>query len=117
MNIRETEAQKIYVSSDFHLNHDPKSWPVPIWKMRGYESAQHMTDSIIDVTNSIVRPSDILIFLGDWCLNTTKEQFDAQLDRFQCQNIYALWGNHNNPHEKKVYHSLVRGAPSGQHSQ
>jgi len=83
--------------------------------MRGYTSAQDMTDSIIDVTNSIVRAGDILIFLGDWCLNTTKEQFDAQLDRFQCQNIFALWGNHNNPHEKKVYQTLVRGAVSGQH--
>lgn len=115
MNLRETEDQKIYVSSDFHLNHDPKSWANPIWQMRGYGSAKEMTDDIIDTTNIVVRPNDILIFLGDWCLNTTVEQFEALLARFNCQNIYALWGNHNNPHEKKVYQTLVRGEATGQH--
>jgi calcineurin-like phosphoesterase family protein len=107
LNLRETPDQKVYVSSDFHLNHDPK-WPVPIWESRGFKSAKEMTDGIIDTTNSIVRPNDILLFLGDWCLNTTIEAFEETLARFKCQNIYALWGNHNNPHEKKVYAHLMR---------
>ncbi len=107
INLRETEDRKIYVSSDFHLNHDPK-WENPIWKMRGFGSAKEMTDGIIDSVNTTVRPNDILVFLGDWCLNTTIEQFNEFLDRIKCQNIYCLWGNHNNPHEKKIYQAAMK---------
>ena len=115
LNLRDTDDQKIYVSSDFHLNHDPK-WENPIWRMRGYGSAKEMTDDIVDTTNIVVNPNDILLFLGDWCLNTSADQFEATLARFNCQNIYALWGNHNNPHEKKVYHTAMRGLfPNIQH--
>ncbi len=63
---------------------------------------------MIDVTNEIVRPNDYLIFLGDFCLNTKSEQFDAYLDRIKCQNIIFIWGNHNNPHEKYAYTPIVK---------
>lgn len=107
MNLRETEDQKIYISSDFHLNHDPK-WDNPIWKMRGFNSAQEMTDGIIDSVNETVRPNDILIFLGDFCLNTTLPQFEQLIARFNCQNIYMMFGNHPNPHRKNIYKPLVK---------
>ena len=106
LNLKETEEQKIYISSDFHLNHNPKR-SNPIWNMRGFSSAIEMTDGIIQSVNDTVRTNDILLFLGDFCLNTTLEQFDALLGRFNCQNIYCLWGNHNNPHEKKIYRAAM----------
>ena len=107
MNFRETDDQKIYISSDFHLNHNPK-WKVPIYKMRGFDSAVEMTNGIIQSVNDIVRPNDILLFLGDWCLNTTVEQFDESIARVNCQHIYMLFGNHPNPHFKNVYKPMVK---------
>ena len=107
LNFKDTEEQKIYVSSDFHLKHDPK-WENPIWKMRGFNSAVEMTDGIIKSVNDIVRPNDVLLFLGDLCLNTLPNQFDELISRFQCQNIYMLHGNHPNPHFKNIYVPMVK---------
>ena len=107
INIRETETQKIYLSSDFHLNHDPK-WTTPIWKMRGFNSAVEMTDGIIASINDTVRSSDYLFYTGDFCLNTKLDQFEVLLSRIHCQNVYMLWGNHFNPHYKNVYLPMVK---------
>lgn len=103
INLRDTEEQKIYVSSDFHLGHQREF----VWKDRGYTSVKEHDDGLINTLNETVRPNDILFFLGDFCLNTTTEQFNAYLDRINCQNIMALWGNHNNPHEKNIYRKMV----------
>ncbi len=103
LNLRDKEDQKIYVSSDFHFGHQREF----VWQARGYSSADEHDNMVIDITNDIVRPNDILLFLGDFCLNTPMDKFDAILDRIKCQNIKALWGNHNNPHEKAVYRKLV----------
>ena len=106
-NFRDTAEQQIYVSSDFHLNHNPK-WGNPIWKMRGFTSATEMTDGIIKSINDTVRANDILIFLGDFCLNTTLLQFEDLLSRIACQNVYMMMGNHPNPHYKNVYLPMVK---------
>lgn len=103
LSIRQNENQKIYWMTDPHLGHQRDF----IWKPRGYESYEEHTDDIINVTNQIVRPTDILCILGDFCLNTTLPQFESYLSRFQCQNIWMLWGNHNNPHQKSIYRPLV----------
>ena len=91
-----TEDQKNWVVSDFHLRHKgPMKADHPLWESRGYSSYDHMTDMIIAKTNELVAPLDNLWFLGDWCLNSSWEQFSNDLARFNCQNIYMLWGNHN----------------------
>lgn len=94
LRIKQTEEQKVYFSSDFHLNHSPK-WPIPIWKGRGFESVTEMNDAIIKSINDVVRSTDILIFLGDFVLNCSDSQFEEFLSRINCQNIYMLFGNHN----------------------
>ena len=107
LNVRETDDKKVYVSSDFHLGHKgPESNPV--WKQRGFADVPSHDDAVIDSVNAMVRPNDILIFLGDFCLNTTLAQFDVYLDRIKCQNVMALWGNHPNPHYKGVYLPMVK---------
>lgn len=105
LKIRQSEDQRVYVTTDTHLNHDPQ-WPVPIWESRGYASAKDHTDSIIDTINERVRPNDILFHLGDICLNTTDGQFHELIARIKCQTIYMLWGNHNNP-SWKIYRRQV----------
>jgi len=96
LKIKETEERKVYITSDTHFNHDREF----IWGVRGYLNNQDHTDSIINDINSLVRPNDILIHCGDFCLNTTREMLDVLLDRINCQNIYYIWGNHNNPLQK-----------------
>jgi calcineurin-like phosphoesterase family protein len=103
LNLVETDDRKIYVGTDFHLGHQQKF----VYEARGFGCVRDHDEAIIASVNARVRPNDILIFLGDWCLNTKMEQFDAYLDAVKCQNIYALWGNHNNPHEKAVYYNGI----------
>ena len=107
ISLRETPEQKVYVTADPHLNH---AGPVsnPVWKSRGYADVKSYTDDWFRITNELVRPNDILIVIGDYCLNTTIEQFEECLARTLCQNIYMLLGNHANPHYKKVYIPLVK---------
>jgi len=103
INIRDTEEQRIFVTSDLHLGHQREF----VWKARGYNSIQEHDNGVIQILNETVRPNDILLFLGDFCLNTPFAQFDTYLDKIACQNIWSIWGNHNNPHEKNVYRKLV----------
>ena len=108
INIKETEAQKIWVTSDPHLGHNPNwvSNPAP-WQSRGFKDVKEHDDMWIELTNELVRPNDYLLMLGDFCLNTSVAQFNAYLDRIQCRNILSLWGNHNNPHEKAIYRAAM----------
>jgi len=50
---------------------------------------------LFDTINKLVRSEDILINLGDFCLNTSSSEFEQYLSRIQCQNILYIWGNHN----------------------
>lgn len=98
-NIIESDGLKVWFTSDLHLGHQRDF----IWEARGYNSPEHHTNSIIDTINEHVREGDILFNLGDLCLNTQQPQLDDYLDRIVCKNMWCLWGNHNNPHEKTVY--------------
>lgn len=111
LKFTESEESKVFITSDTHLNHDPK-WKVPLWESRGFKSSKEHTDFVIDTINTMVRPDDKLIHLGDFCLNTNESQFEELLSRIRCQNIYLLWGNHNNP-AWKVYRREVLKALNG----
>ena len=102
LKIRQTDDQKVYWVSDTHLNHDRDF----VYEVRGFKSSQEHTDFIIDKINEIVRPNDILIHGGDFCLNTEESGCNELLARIQCQNIYLLWGNHPNP-LRKIYEREV----------
>ncbi len=93
LKIKQTAEQKVYWVSDTHLNHNRDF----VYEVRGFKSSQEHTDFIINKINEIVRPNDILIHVGDLCLNTEENGLNELLARIQCQNIYLLWGNHNNP--------------------
>lgn len=105
-NIKDKEDQKVYITADPHLGHNPK-WPVPIWKSRGFSSVTEHDDTLINSYNAHARPNDILIIVGDLCLNTPMDKLNEYLARIQCQNIWHIWGNHNNPHEKSVFRKAM----------
>ncbi len=98
-NIIESPELRVWFTSDWHLGHQRDF----VWESRGYKSAEAHTNTIIETTNELVREGDIIFNLGDFCLNTNETQFNAYLDRIRCKNLWCLFGNHNNPHEKIVY--------------
>ena len=87
---------KIYVTSDTHFNHNQDF----VFKRRGFEDPYSMNDSIIDKINSTVGSDGILLHLGDFCLNTSIEQYQDILSRLKIKELWMLNGNHNNPHLK-----------------
>lgn len=93
IEIKETDDQKVYFTSDTHFNHN-RSF---IYESRGYTDVQSYTTAVIDKINERVRATDILFHLGDFSLNTERDGLNELLSRLVCQNIYYIWGNHNSP--------------------
>jgi len=87
---------KLYVTSDTHFNHNKDF----IYKNRGYDTPQDMTAGMIEIINKVVGPDGILLHLGDFCLNTTYEEYYNILSKLRVKEIWMLWGNHNNPIQK-----------------
>lgn len=85
--------KNLYVTSDTHFNHNKEF----VWKTRGYDSPEQMTEDMINIINTTVGENGILLHLGDFCLNTTKEQYEDILSKLKIKEIWMLWGNHNNP--------------------
>jgi len=94
VKINVPDSKKLYIGSDWHVFHDPKSWDSPIWEMRGYNSAQHAAEETLRVINERVGADDIIYFLGDGFLNAEDKQVLEWLSAVKCQNIRYLWGNH-----------------------
>lgn len=88
------DKDKIFWVSDTHAYHDPIHWEVPLWKSRGYNSAEEAAEDKIEKINAKVGKDDILYHLGDGFLNATDDQVKSWLGRINCQNIRWLWGNH-----------------------
>ena len=103
LNINIKDGQTVWFSSDFHLGHQKNF----IWEKRGYTSYEDHTNGLIDKLNQQIKTNDVLFYLGDFCLNSSESLFESYLSRIQCQNIYMLWGNHNNP-VHRVYKREVK---------
>lgn len=95
LHFTSTFLNNFFVASDWHFNHAGPMTGVPLWKSRGYDSPSDMTDKIIVDINKQVSINDVIVFNGDFCLNTSEDQFNALLKNINCDNIYMLWGNHN----------------------
>ena len=106
ISLRETPEQKVYVTADPHLNH---AGPVsnPVWKSRGYADVKSYTDDWFRITNELVRPNDILIVIGDYCLNTTIEQFEECLARTFVKIFICSWEIMRTPTIKRFIFLLL----------
>ena len=96
------ENSKVYFTSDSHFGHAQTF----IYEKRGYPSRLAHNEGLFEIINSLVRPEDILIHLGDFCLNTSQEEFEEYLSKIKCQNILYIWGNHNS-RIRKAYEDTV----------
>lgn len=89
--IKFLDSQNVYIASDFHLGHKRDF----IYKPRGYNDYYTHTNDILLTVNNTIATTDILLYIGDFCLNTSIEECYTYLNRINCQTIYMLWGNHN----------------------
>ena len=63
----------IYITSDFHLNHDKPF----IYATRGYSSVEEMNKDLITKFNNTVTDEDEVYILGDLC-QVVIEGFSAE---------------------------------------
>lgn len=99
-----TNKQNVWFVSDLHLNH-AKSF---VFEARGFKTIEEHNAFIINKINELVRPDDVLFSLGDFCLNSSEENFESFISRINCQNIYYLWGNHPNPSRKVFLREVAK---------
>lgn len=78
-----------------HFNHDPK-WDNPIYKQRGYSSAEECREGLIANWNKKANQNTQGFILGDIKFGAGgAEEFLAILDRLVFQNLYICSGNHS----------------------
>lgn len=88
---------KIYLTSDWHFNHDKDF----IWKARGFTSVDEMNTEIIKRHNSIVTNNDIVYVLGD-CIMGDLNAGLKMLIKMKGQK-YLAFGNHDTNARLKAF--------------
>lgn len=84
----DSRSDKLFFGGCTH-NYHQRSF---IFTPRGFNTWQEHTDFILKALYNL--PADsTFVFLGDFALNTTKEQIKSVLDTVKCQIVY-IHGNH-----------------------
>jgi calcineurin-like phosphoesterase family protein len=106
--LTDEEYNNLYVTSDTHFYHNQEF----VWKRRGYENPEQMTEDMINTINTVVGENGILLHLGDFCLNTSTEMYKYIMSKLKVKEIWMLWGNHNNPIQKNYGGRVTQVAAS-----
>ena len=79
---------EIYLVSDLHLSHNQPF----LYEPRGFTSVKDMNEAIVENWNSVVKPEDRVICLGDIMLNDDEDaiKYIKQLNGEIC----LIYGNH-----------------------
>ncbi len=89
-----THNKNVLVVGCPHVGHDP-NWAIPIWKTRGYASAEAFTEGFIKNWNSKANESTVGFLLGDICFNDPKgDRFKDLFNRLVFKEAYVMAGNH-----------------------
>jgi calcineurin-like phosphoesterase family protein len=80
----------VWFTSDLHLGHRN----IIRYCNRPFDSVEDMDATLLANLNSKVRETDILYFLGDFCLGGA-DQARLYRDRIICRNIHMIEGNHD----------------------
>jgi calcineurin-like phosphoesterase family protein len=83
-----TSSGRIAFGSDFHLEHKQPF----IWEPRGFKSEIEHRNFCMEGLMSL-NSDDILVYLGDFSLNSTIESTKHLLSLIPCR-VYYIWGNH-----------------------
>lgn len=89
LNFRTRDYSHIYFASDFHIDH-MKDF---VWRPRGFKDWKSHTDFILAALKNLQK-DDLLIYLGDFALNTSDERIAKVLNEIPC-DTYMCYGNHN----------------------
>jgi len=95
--LTDEEYNSMFVTSDTHFGHRQEF----IYKQRGYDSPESMDVDMIHIINDTVGVDGILLHLGDFCLNTSRERYINILRQLKIKAIWMIWGNHNNPIQRE----------------
>ena len=90
----------IWITSDWHFNHDKEF----VWKERGFNSVDEMNKKIIENYNSLVSPDDDVYVLGDLMLGPAAAGIDC-IKQLKGKLHIAL-GNHDTETRKNLYYEL-----------
>ncbi len=92
-------SDKVFFSSDFHLDHSNMAGPkVSKWPKgyRDFDSLREMNTKILQELNDQVPHDGVLFFLGDLCFGrTNKAGVKYWRDQINCSNVYWVLGNHD----------------------
>ena len=91
---------EIFLTSDTHFCHNQAF----LYEPRGFSSTEEMNEAIIANWNSIVKPEDRVIHLGDIMLNNNENGIEC-LKRLNGQ-ICIVWGNHDSEARKTLIGAL-----------
>ena len=93
----------IYLTSDFHFNHDKEFVYCP----RGFETVRQMNTTLIENFNYYVRPDDDVYVLGDLMLGGP-DKMDSGLEMISQLNakLHLVRGNHDTDKRWDAYKSL-----------
>lgn len=99
-----TIEKNLWFSSDIHAYHKNITRGVSRWdrnnledSTRDFATTPEMTDHMINAINDSMKWDDHLFLLGDLLFHRkTIDDYVSLLDRFLCDNIYLLIGNHDN---------------------
>jgi calcineurin-like phosphoesterase family protein len=81
-----------WFTSDFHFGHAN----IIKYSNRPFVDTIEMDETILRNLNRKVKPDDILYFLGDFLFGQDKiRRFFNYRSRIKCNNIIAIWGNHD----------------------
>lgn len=81
-----------WFSSDPHFDHEN----IIRLSQRPFDNANHMNEALIESYNSLVKPTDTLYLLGDFCWGNM-DKVVYWRNRIQCKNIIFFIGNHDKP--------------------
>ena len=84
------DADKVFVTSDTHLNH----WNINTYCKRGFSTVEEMNNALIASWNRKVPEDGIVFHLGDFSLSPTPIKWKRWLEQLN-GTIYHICGNHD----------------------
>ena len=79
-----------WFTSDFHLGH----FNIIRYCNRPFADTREMNAAILERLNALVKPDDVLYFLGDFCMGGPKAVAFYR-DQIACKTIHFIDGNHD----------------------
>jgi calcineurin-like phosphoesterase family protein len=94
LKVNEKE-ENILVWGCLHYGHDPTSWEVPLWKMRGYDSVISHNIGIKRNWESKANHNTVGFLLGDTIFGMNAEyRLKALFEELSFKALYVMPGNH-----------------------